>query len=245
MAFRFSKKKIILSTIALILVIGGSAAYLFPKLRIIIPIRMKYSRNASPRMYLVPQQRNIANPTASRSGHDYTSGVMSFTFPAEATRILESEYARAFVFDGGKSVIVSRQREGEGVLQALLGDRPEQAETMRKFWGQENMKSEYAVVNFCLHATPDSGGIFSSQTELMRLPSMLLLKTAYSPLGDVIYQFEAEQFRGFQFGHPGRVQEIYVYLFDSSDQLFRIKLSKLNQSEIDQLLVSITFAPRR
>ncbi len=244
MAHRFLSKKMILAAIALTLVLGGVAAYLFPRLKIIIPIRMKYSRDASPRMYLVPQQRRMAAPVDPDGGFEYASGHLRFRVPQKAIRVFDSEYAQAFLFEESKSVIVSGQREGEGVLSALLGGRPEQAEAMRQFWGQENLLSEYAVVKFCLHATPDKGSIFSPTAELMRLPSMLLLKAVYSPLGDVIYQFETERFRGFQFGNPQTSPDVFVYLFDVSDHLFRIKLTSLDQQEIDLLLASITITQR-
>lgn len=244
MTSRFINKRIILPALALMVVLGGSAAYLYPRLKIIIPIRLKYSRDASPRMYLVPQKRPIAQPAGRGDGFEYTSGQLRFRTPDDALKTFDSDFARAFVFAGGKSVVVSGQKDGEGVLNALLGGRPEQAEAMRRFWGPENLQTEYAAVNFCLHATPDQGSIFSSRKELMRLPSMLLLKAVYSPLGDVIYQFETDRFRGFQFGDPQSSQAVYVYLFNETDRLFRIKLSSLDQVEIDRLLASITFAPR-
>ncbi len=244
MASRFLTKKTVLPAIAVLFVIAGLGAYLFPKLKIIIPMRMKYSRDASPRMYLVPQKRAVAEPADREGGYEYASGNLRFRVPSKALRTFRSDYARAFVFESSKTVIVSSQKEGEGVLDALLGAHPGQAEAMRRFWGHENLQSEYAVVNFCLHATPDKGSLFTSRTELMRLPSMLLLKAVYSPLGDVIYQFETKRFRGFQFGDPQTTREVFVYLFDLSDHLFRIKLSSLGQQEIDLLLASITIAPQ-
>lgn len=244
MTHRFLKKKFIVPAVAVLLVLGGSTAYLFPRLTIIIPLRLKYSRNASPRMYVVPQQRSVAQPGDRDLGVEYASGQMRFRSPLKALQVFDSEYARAFVFEGSKSMIVSGQKDGDGVLGALLGGDPQQAEAMRRFWGEENLRSEYAVVKFCLHATPDQGSLFSSREELMRLPSMLILKAVYSPLGDVIYQYETEQFRGFQFGSPETSPAVFVYLFDGSDRLFRIKLSALDQEEIDRLLASIAFAPQ-
>ena len=244
MTKRLLTKKIILPTVAAVFVVGGLTAYLLPKLKIIVPLRLKYSQDASPRMYLVPQKRNIDASVSADDGYPYESGNLRFRLQWKAIRSFESEYAQAFVFEGEKTVIVSGQKKGEGILPALLGDLPEQAEAMRQFWGEENLQSEYAVFRYCLNATPDKGGVFTDRAELLRLPSLLLLKAVYSPLGDVIYQFETRQFRGFQFGNPGTAQEIFVYLYDSSDQLFRFKLSALDQQEIDRLLASITIDPQ-
>jgi len=244
MAHRFLERKVLLPTIAAVFVLGGLTVYLFPTLKVIVPLRLKYTRNKSPRMYLVPKDRVVTDGVDSDSGYEYTSGNLRFRVPLQAIRTFDSEYAKAFVFADGKSVIVAGQKDGDGVLSALLGDDPEQAEAMRRFWGEENLRSEYAAVKTCLHATPDKGGIFSSRTELMRLPSMLLLKAAYSPLGDVIYQYETKRFRGFQFGNPQQGRAVFVYLFDMSDRLYRIKLSALDQKEIDLLLASVVITPR-
>ena len=244
MAHRFFQKKYILPAVAALFVIGGSTAYLFPKLKIILPLRMKYTRSESPRMYLVPQERAVADSIDKDAGHEYVSGHLRFRVPLQALQVFRSEHAQAFVFEGSKSVIVSGQKDGDGVLRALLGDDPDQAEAMRQFWGPGNLESEYAAVKVCLHATPDKGSLLTSRTELMRLPSMLLLKAVYNSLGDVIYQYETNRYRGFQFGNPQSSEAIFVYLFDPSDRLFRLKLSSLNQKEIDSLLASITITPR-
>ncbi len=244
MTNRLFQKKFILPAIAAVFIIGGTTAYLFPKLKIILPLRMKYTRSASPRMYLVPQERTVADPVDKDGGFEYVSGHLRFRVPMQALEVFRSEYARAFVFEGSKSVIVAGQKDGEGVLSALLGDDPDQAEAMRQLWGPENLASEYAAVKGCLHATPDKGSLLASRTELMRLPSMLLLKAVYNPLGDVIYQYETKRYRGFQFGNPQSSEAVFVYLFGPSDRLFRIKLSSLDQKEIDSLLASITITPR-
>lgn len=243
MAHPYLSRKIVAWTVALILVFGVSAVVLIPRLKIIIPLRFKYSRDESPRMYQVPRKRTVAATVDPAGGHTYRSGKLRFKTPSKAVRTLDSEFAQAFVFTGSKVVIVSTQKEGEGVLDALLGEHPDQADAMRRFWGSEILQSEYALVKGCLYATPDMGGIFTSKAELLRLPSMLLLKAVYSPLGNVVYQFETEKFRGFQFGDPQTSREIFVYLFDRSDQLFRIKLAMLDQVEIDSLLASISIEP--
>ena len=243
MAHRFLSKKTVGWTVAAIVVFGLSAAYVFPRLKIIIPLRYKYSRDAAPHMYRVPRIRTVSAAVETAGGFEYGSGKLLFRVPTEAIRTLDTEFARAFVFAGSKVVIVSNQKKGEGVLDALLGDHPDQAEAMHRFWGSENLQSEYALVKGCLYATPDKGGIFTSKTELLRLPSMLLLKAVYSPLGSVVYQFETEHVRGFQFGDPRNSPEVFVYLFDRSDRLFRIKLAMLDQVEIDSLLASISITP--
>jgi hypothetical protein len=71
---------------------------------------------------------------------------------------------------------------------------------------------------------------------------MLILKKAFSGLGDVIYRFSLVESKGFQFGNPATASDVYVYLFDPSDRMFRMKFTSMTQGEIDFFLTSIEFS---
>jgi hypothetical protein len=114
---------------------------------------------------------------------------------------------------------------------------------MEKLLGEENLRSEFAVLDFCLNMTPDRAGPMSSLRDLTRIQTMLILKSAFTPLGEEIYTFHLEGVQGFQFGDPDVSREIYVYLFDDADHLYRTKFHGATQHEIDALLASIEPTP--
>ena len=236
-------KKILLTVLIPLVVIGGLAAFLTPKLRIILPLRMKYSMESSPGVYLIPQKRQIQVAGNKEGRYRYSAGSLYFNVPRRVARSFRSEHAWAFVFDGNRTLIVSSKSERQGVLKALLGGNPAEAEEMLRFMGEENLASEYSAVAFCLNSTPAKAGVFTPQKELLRIPPMLILKSAYGALGKTIYQFETDHFRGFQFGDPAAADAVYVYLYDASDRLHRIKCSGLSQEEIDLILAAIRFGP--
>ena len=102
MAHRILSKKTVGWTVAAIVVFGLSAAYVFPRLKIIIPLRYKYSRDAAPHMYRVPRIRTVSAAVETAGGFEYGSGKLLFRVPTEAIRTLDTEFARAFVFAGSK-----------------------------------------------------------------------------------------------------------------------------------------------
>jgi hypothetical protein len=112
---------------------------------------------------------------------------------------------------------------------------------MKRLLGEENIASEYAALDLCLTTTPEPVRLSSSIQELSRTTLMLILKKAFSGLGDVIYRFSLGETKGFQFGNPATASDVYVYLFNPSDRMFRMKFTSLTQGEIDFFLTSIDF----
>ena len=66
-----------------------------------------------------------------------------------------------------------------------------------------------------------------------------MLKGLYSVYGNVIYKFNLDNVRGFQFGNPQTTKNIYVHLFNEKDQVFRLHFIAATQAEIDFILSSI------
>jgi hypothetical protein len=113
---------------------------------------------------------------------------------------------------------------------------------MKRLLGEENISSEYALLDLCLTTTPEPVGLTTLTRELERTTLMLILKKAFSGLGDVIYRFSLGESKGFQFGDPVTAGDVYVYLFSPSDRMFRMKFISMTQREIDFFLTSIEFS---
>jgi hypothetical protein len=231
-------KKLILITTALFIL--AATVVLYPRLSLIFSIKYDFSRSNMPGVYLVPVKRTVQVPaTDVDEGNRLVSKWFTFEAPGSLVKKFDSEVAQAFEFDHGQRVLFSRQSEKNSIVKALLGKNPEEAAQMRLLLGEGNLQSEYAVINFCLHTTPEQAGFFSSKFELTRIQTMLILKSVFSRMGEVIYKFNLRQSRGFQFGDPAMTDQVYVYLFDDSDQMFRMQFVAVTQAEIDSLLTSI------
>ena len=239
---RLPRKTIIVS-IALLLTLLTAGAYLLPKLTLIIPIKVDYSRVGAPRIYLVPVDRIIRVSEDERVGGVRHAGTwFSFTTPFNIERGYDSEHAQAFLFGNRKSFVVSPQPETERIVKKLLAGGTAESRKMRRLLGEENIASEFSALNLCLTTTPEPVGLSSSIRELSRTTLLLILKKAFSGLGDVIYRFSLGESKGFQFGNPVTAADVYVYLFSPSDRMFRMKFTSMTQGEIDFFLTSIEFS---
>jgi hypothetical protein len=236
-------KKIILISLPFVLILLGTGAYLLPKLALIIPIKVDYSRVGAPRIYLLPVDRLIRVAEDKRVGGVRRAGAwFSFATPFDIEKNFESEHAQAFLFGNRKSLVVSPQMETERMVKKLLAGETAENRKMKSLLGEENISSEYALLDLCLTTTPEPVGLTTSTRELERTTLMLILKKAFSGLGDVIYRFSLGESKGFQFGDPVTAGDVYVYLFSPSDRMFRMKFISMTQREIDFFLTSIEFS---
>ncbi|MGB5421577.1 MAG: hypothetical protein WBN03_05425 [Desulfobacterales bacterium] len=236
-------KKNIFIFVAVLLILSTTGVYLLPKLTLIIPIKVDYSRVGAPRVYLLPVDRLIQVSEDKRVGSVHHAGAwFSFATPFDIEKNYDSEYAQAFLFGNRKSFVVSPQMETERIVKKLLAGGPAEARKMKRLLGEENIASEYAALDLCLTTTPEPVRLSSSIQELSRTTLMLILKKAFSGLGDVIYRFSFGETKGFQFGNPVTASDVYVYLFSPSDRMFRMKFTSMTQGEIDFFLTSIDFS---
>lgn len=236
-------KKIFFISTAVLLTLLTAGAYLLPKLTLIIPIKVDYSRVGAPRVYLLPVDRLIRVSEDIRVvGVRHAGAWFSFATPFDIEKNYQSEHAQAFLFGNRKSFVVSPQMETERIVKKLLAGRTAENRKMKRLLGEENIASEYAALDLCLTTTPAPVGLSSSIRELSRTTLMLILKKAFSGLGDVIYRFSLGESKGFQFGNPATATDVYVYLFSPSDRMFRMKFTSMTQGEIDFFLTSIEFS---
>jgi hypothetical protein len=236
-------KKIFFISTAVLLTLLTAGAYLLPKLTLIIPIKVDYSRVGAPRVYLLPVDRLIRVSEDIRVvGVRHAGAWFSFATPFDIEKNYQSEHAQAFLFGNRKSFVVSPQIETERIVKKLLAGRTAENRKMKRLLGEENIASEYAALDLCLTTTPEPVGLSSSMKELSRTTLMLILKKAFSGLGDVIYRFSLGESKGFQFGNPATAPDVYVYLFSPSDRMFRMKFTSMTQGEIDFFLNSIEFS---
>jgi hypothetical protein len=236
-------KKIMFISMPFLLILLTAGGYLLPKLTLIIPIKVDYSRAGAPRVYLLPVDRIIRVSEDKRVGSVRHAGAwFSFTTPFDIEKGYDSEHAQAFLFRNRKSLVVSPQLETERIVKKLLAGGTAETRKMKRLLGEENIASEYAALDLCLTTTPAPVGLSSSIRELSRTTLMLILKKAFSGLGDVIYRFSLGESKGFQFGNPATASDVYVYLFSPSDRMFRMKFTSMTQGEIDFFLTSIEFS---
>jgi hypothetical protein len=162
--------------------------------------------------------------------------------PWELREKLDLDLSTFFTFVNKKGISIEQQSTDESILQSLLKEEPLEVQKYNLLFGEENLKSEYAIVNLILNTTPDQAAIFKPLPELARMQPLLIWKTAlYAHMGDVIYKFKAKNLKGFQFGNPQNTENVRVHVFNEKDQVFRLHFIRATQAEIDYILSTIEF----
>lgn len=191
-------------------------------------------------MYVIPIAREIqqSNETFS-TPYLLSYESVKLKIPWELRETSESIFSTFYVFRNKKGIVISQQGEDESFRQKLLDAEPLEVQKAKFLYGKENLKSEYAVSNLILHTTPEQFSISRPVPENEKIIPLLMLKGLYSVYGNVIYKFNLDNVRGFQFGNPQTTKNIYVHFFNEKNQVFRLHFIAATQAEIDFILSSI------
>jgi hypothetical protein len=234
-------RKIFIPVVAFLIIVS-IILYFSDRLTLYFFTATQYSKSKTPAMYVIPIAREILPPNETFS----TPYLLSYEsvklkIPWELKEKSESIFSTFYVFRNKKGIVISQQGEDESFRQRLLDEEPLEVQKSKFQYGEENLKSEYAVSNLILHTTPDQFSISKPAPENEKIIPLLMLKGLYSVYGNVIYKFNLDNIRGFQFGDPQTTKNIYVHLFNEKDQIVRLHFIAATQAEIDYILSSIEF----
>ena len=239
---KFIKSKKFIVPVTILLIILGTISYFSDSLKIVLPTKLFYTKNKTPRSYLIPISR-ILRPVKKefKTSHNLSCNNFRFTVPWELREKIEFNYSTEFIFVNKKGISISPQSKDDGILKGFLEEGPSKFQETKLLFGEENLKSEYALVNLILHTTPDHASLLKPYRDLAKIPSILILRNLYSHLGDVIYNFELDNLKGFQFGDPQNAENVYGLVFNEEDEVFRLHFIRATQTEIDYILSTIEF----
>jgi hypothetical protein len=236
-------RKIFIPVVAFLIIVSV-IFYFSDRLTLYFFTATKYSKTKTPAMYVIPIAREIQRTHKTFS----TPYLLSYEniklqIPWEFKEKSESIFTTFYVFRNKKGIVISQQGEDESFRQKLLDEGPLELQKAKFIYGEENLKSEYAVSNLILHTTPDQFSISKPAPENEKIIPLLMLKGLYSVYGNVIYKFNLDNVRGFQFGNPQTTKNIYVHLFNEKYQVIRLHFIAATQAEIDYILSSLELYP--
>ena len=240
--FEQAKHRKVFIPVVAFLIIVSIVFYFSDRLTLYFFIATKYSKTKTPAMYVIPIAREIlpSNETFS-TPYLLSYESVKLKIPWELKEKSESVFTTFYVFRNRKGIVISQQGKDESFRQRLLDEESLEVQKSKFLYGEENLKSEYAVSNLILHTTPDQFRISRPAPENEKMIPLLMLKGLYSVYGNVIYKFNLDNVRCFQFGNPQTTKNIYVHLFNEKDQVFRLHFIAATQAEIDYILSSIEF----
>ncbi len=237
------KSKKVIIPVASLIFIFGILIYFSDRLTPFIVLNFLYSKTKTPEMYVVPITREAQGSAEEFSIHYVLSyKCIKFKVPWVLREKIELNRSTLFEFMNKKGLQIEQQVSDERILKGLLVQNPAENQKTKLLFGEENLESEYAIVNLILHTTPDQASLLKPLPELVRVHPLLLYKMLYSHLGDVIYKFGIDDLKGFQFANPQNTENVRVHLFNEKDEVFKLHFIRATQAEIDYILSTIDFS---
>ena len=228
-------RKIFIPVVAFLIIVSV-IFYFSDRLTLYFFTATEYSKTKTPAMYVIPIAREIQrNHKTVSTPYSLSYENIKLQIPWEFKEKSESIFSTFYVFRNKKGIVISQQGEDESFRQKLINEGPLKTQKAKFIYGEENLKSEYTVSNLILHTTPDQFSISRPASENEKIIPLLMLKGLYSVYGNVIYKFNLDNVRGFQFGNPQTTKNIYVHLFNNEYQIFRLHFIAATQAEIDYI----------
>jgi hypothetical protein len=234
-------RRIFIPLVAFI-IIASIVFYFSDRLTLYFFIATNYSKTKTPELYVIPIAREI-QPANKAFSTPYLLSYenVKLKIPWELKEQSESVFSTFYVFRNKKGIVISQQGKDESFRQRLFREEPLEVQKSKFRYSEEELKSEYAVSNLILHASPEQFSIFRPAPENTRIIHLLMFKGLYSVYGNVIYKFNLNNVKCFQFGNPQTTKNTYVHLFNDEDQVVRLHFISATQAEIDQILSSVEF----
>ena len=241
-----SIKKIIIFLIILIAAVTV-VLYFFPQLWLVPMLKLRFSPYKNPSVYALPISREVIASTVDLTGFDSVS-YFGINFRSPWRNMREKNLSSNSVlleFGNGNTVFLFSNKDQPTMLEALLGDDPKNAEQIRSMFGQEAIKTNYALQKLMLNTTPDDISIYQSRKEVVAKSILLILKPIAVPwptqVEPKIYNFiTARKIKGFQYGDPwdGKVIIDFYNENDESGSML-INGSEITQNDIDFILATL------
>jgi hypothetical protein len=117
---------------------------------------------------------------------------------------------------------------------------------LRNMYGSQAMLTDYDFYRLLLYATPKAVRPFDSRKESIAGSTLMIIKALAVPEDSGMYEISAGEFRGFQYGNPGKhPRRIVVDLYSSTRGVEFVFLRpdrkplSISQSEINRVIQSL------
>jgi hypothetical protein len=187
--------------------------------------RANFSKDKTPLSYIVPINKKFVDvKDTAQSKISYSN--CEFDLPWTITK--KNTTTKTLLLTVSKGKVMSIQKD------EMLDDKGGAFNNYTK----EIMT--FDGYNKILYTTPDQIN-FSSPYEVSKeKASLLILKAIFTAYDKrIIYRFESNDIKGFQFGDPSKANNVIVDFFDNNNNLYHLKFYSFSQKEIDFILFSL------
>ena len=217
--------KSIIVLLAILLAVIFAILILFPQIPIVISTKLFFSYSKTPKAYIVPERIDLKDDAHELQYMDQIN-TKDYTFQTVwklKKHELFSSKTEMYDFGNNRRILV--------YLEHSLSDTEINNEEWKSF--DNHLEA--------LYTTPDQITLFLPYKEAKKKSSNLILKPIYTAYSEIIYHFQRENIRGFQFGNPEKDKMVIIHFFGIKNELYQIEFHKFTQKEINVVLMSIEF----
>jgi hypothetical protein len=132
-------------------------------------------------------------------------------------------------------------------LKVLTSEGTENETGLKRLFGEETTRSNYALRSKILNLTPRDLHLSLSRQKMVSSSVLLMLKPRWTgTLQGGLYSFQTEWLRGFQQGGPTRDKTVTIDAFDAHDHEIELSVGcaqgasqNVTQSELNRIIYSL------
>jgi len=243
-----SKTRRILIWLGATVALAGVYLWLFG-VSTVVALETRYLGWKNPEMKRTPVEL-LDSSLSAPSGKMIVFNGYEFEIPwqdvdEEKSKVIKTH--KAIAFHSGNAILVGVSAPKEFVNVILKSGLD--ADSFRAIYGEEPLKSDYAMHRLMLESSPQRITPFSGQKFAIGESMMIIMKAISMPSGadSGLYSVRSNEFKGFQYGDPGkRPKRITIELFADNGSINLVISQKTDgtapvatQAEINRMIQSV------
>lgn len=200
-----------------------------------------------PELWMVPRPL-VDDSIAQAAGRKFT--FYGYQFEVPWTDVKHEEHLKSMelvYFSNGFFLMLRDPTESVNELELLTSRGTKNEAGLRRLFGDEATRSNYALRSKILNLTPRDLQLSFSRQKMVSSSILLTLKPIWTgSLQGGLYSFQTDSLRGFQQGDPTRDRTVIIDAFDAHDHEIELSIGRargasqdVRQSELNRIIYSL------
>jgi hypothetical protein len=208
---------------------------------------VRWETRAKPEFWIVPKP--LADVSIEQTaGRNFTFYGYQFEVPWTAVkREKHLKNIELVYFSNGFVLMLRDPAQSVNQLKLLTRNGTENEGSLKKLFGEEAARSNYAMRSKILNLTPRDLHLSLSRQKMVSSSVLLMLKPTWTgTLQGGLYSFQTEWLRGFQLGDPTRDKTVTIDAFDAHDHEIELSVGRaqgasqdVTQPELNRIIYSL------
>lgn len=149
-------------------------------------------------------------------------------------------------FHSGLDLLVG-QGSTHQIVDTVIENSKSNRQQFQAVYGDAATRSDYEFLRLALNATPAKVSFLGSRQDVTRQSTLILVKTLIVPGDSGIFEVQANEFRGFQYGDPIKQPKKITVTLYSAENGIELTLSRkdgkplagISQADVNRIIQSV------